>query len=551
MKKIFLLGFLIVSTNIPAQKKPAIFLIIVDDLRPELGAYGSELAITPTLDSLANNGLTCTNAFSQQALCGPSRASFLTGLRPSTLGIQSNREKISDHPISLHTIPGVFKKDGYRTVGIGKVFHHLDDQFCVWDTPPIQYAFEDRYHDISNKEREKGPAYERLDVEDTVYIDGKSTDIAITIIQEWHINDPPLFMSIGYNKPHLPYTAPTKYWGIYDSKIQGGQSVACSSKPKDSPNFAISGWNELHGYEGFRIGKRLTEKEKTMLLHGYLACVSYIDSQLKQLMNAIGDSRIDEYVVVIMGDHGYKLGEYNSWSKHTNYGVDNRTPLIFNGPSIKSGTIDHPVELIDVFPTLLNLSNSQQPELSLPGKNLFSYQEDQVSRSEPFALSSYPRNLEKQKVVGYSLLFQEYRVIKWENEDGSTHSLELYDIRTDPNECVNIVSTIADDALQGILETTDSLLIEAHKKDSHLLDRFTSSSPRMLEVYPSPTSSHIYISQNACDVLHIYTLNGVLVKTIYSLNSYESQSVSDLEAGLYIVRGFNGERQYSGRFIKE
>ncbi len=487
MRRLFLIGALAVSLqNTMGQIRPSVFVIIIDDLRPELGVYGSNQVISPTIDSLGASGAVFMNAYSQQALCNPSRASFLTGLRPDELGIYDNNRRVQDVSFNPITMPDLFQRLGYLTIGLGKVFHHRDDRLGGWDFPPRREDWFDRYVGTENRNKEKGEAFEILAVADDAYIDGRNTQEAIRTIEEWQDVDRPLFMCLGYNKPHLPYTAPKKYWDLYPvDELE--LAVGCDRNPLGAPPYTIPGWNELQGYEGFERGKAISTEQKKKLLHGYLACVSYIDDQIRELINAINESKIEEYVLVIMGDHGYKLGEYNSWSKHTNYGIDNRTPLIINGNSIGSKIIELPVELVDVFPTVLGLVGHTSYGLRLSGKDLSGIITATSPASNPsVALSQYPRITETDELMGYSLRTMDFRQVNWVTLNNDIVGIELYDLNSDPNECYNIAN---ESRFEQVISYNSGLIdsVLLHSKD---LRRFHEEAK--IKVFPNPVTDFLY-----------------------------------------------------------
>jgi len=374
--------------------KPNIVFIAIDDLRSELGSYGSEIAISSHLDELAAQGLQFNNAYCQQAICGPSRASVLTGMRPESSGVTHNYIKIRDQFPDVVTLPQHFKNNGYETVYAGKIFHHGDkDEELSWSRKPVVhplngkqeilgtsgFALEEnilkrdkvrkemfaKYGDVAKFGLAMGTAYEAADVPDNTYIDGYNTDVAIATMKEMVSNgDKPFFLGLGMNKPHLNWIAPKKYWDMYNpdhimitDQINGPENGAAMGL---HPSF------ELRVRDGIpKKGKFNPELERT-LKHAYLACVSYVDAQIGRMIEALEDAGVRENTVIIVwSDHGYHLGDMGVWGKATNYEIATRVPLIICTPNMPAATqgaqSNALVELIDMYPTLCDLAGLEKP----------------------------------------------------------------------------------------------------------------------------------------------------------------------------------------------
>ncbi|CAZ97285.1 sulfatase [Zobellia galactanivorans] len=390
---LFLLGQAVgcssAQNSIPKKesKKPNILFIAIDDLRPELGSYGSEIARSPNLDKLASEGLQFNRAYCQQAICGPSRASVLTGLRPETSGIFHNYLKIRELHPDIVTLPQHFKNNGYESVYYGKIFHHGDlDDSLSWSRVPgpqpksvVGFALPEnqqlreetrkemfsKYGDVAKYGLAMGPAYESAKVPDNTYADGYNTDLAIADIKKMaKKSDQPFFLGLGFHKPHLNWVAPKKYWDLYDeSKIP---MASDSTPPKDGAAMGLHPSFELRVRSGIpKTGKLPPELART-LKHAYLACISYVDAQIGRAIQALEEAGIrDNTIIIVWSDHGWHLGDMGIWGKATNYEIATRVPLMIWTPDMPDSNrgvqTEALVELIDMYPTLCELAGIEKP----------------------------------------------------------------------------------------------------------------------------------------------------------------------------------------------
>ena len=348
-----------------AQEKPNVLVFIVDDLRAELGCYGSETAITPNIDKLADEGVMFNKAYCQQAICAPSRMSVMTGLRPESLGIYSIFTPLRKVHKDVVSLPQLFKANGYKTISIGKVYHHSNDDKENWTThfekESNSYLKPENIKLIERLKKEgvksiKGPAFEDADVEDEAYKDGRAAKYAIETLQK--IKDNKFLMFVGLSKPHLPFNAPKKYWNLYN---KSDFKVPSRQKPEGMYHLALANWGELKGYHGIPKEGDLDDDLSRDLIHGYHASVSYIDAQVGKVIKTLEDLDLRKNTIVIfMSDHGYKIGEYGAWCKHSNVEIDVRVPLIISRETgykekVTGATSNALVENIDIFPTLVEL----------------------------------------------------------------------------------------------------------------------------------------------------------------------------------------------------
>lgn len=467
-----------VQEPVEKEKPKNVLFIAVDDLKPALGAYGVE-AHTPAMDRLAHEGTRFTNAHCQQAVCGPSRASLLTGMYPDYTRVWDLKTKIRDIRPDIVTLPQHFRSRGYVTAGVGKIFdprsvdkgldtlswtlpfaktweldyhpghgkpaaHYHDPQIKAW-------AAEAEASGISEwgavnqylKERDGWPAFESEDVPDTAYEDGAIAGKGVEYIRELAGHDNPFFIAVGFKKPHLPFVAPQRYWDFYDR--DAFELAAFRKRAKGSPHFAYHGFPELRSYSGIPQKGSLPEDLQRTLIHGYHACVSFIDAQVARLMEALEEAGVaDETVIVLWGDHGFHLGDHGLWCKHTNYEQATRVPLVLAGPSVKDGAeITAPVGLVDLFPTLCDLAGIDKPD-TLQGVSLKPVLEGTAESAGPFAVMQYPRG----RRMGYAVRIHHHRYVAW-FEKGKTGDIpdgkaspvaeELFDYATDPLETVNVI----------------------------------------------------------------------------------------------------------------
>ncbi|WP_146400927.1 sulfatase [Planctomycetes bacterium CA13] len=508
----FLLTLLVFAGMAQASDQPNILFIAVDDLRPELGCYGSPIAVTPNMDKLASQGLRFNRAYCQQAICGPSRASIMTGARPDTIGITHNYVKIRQLNPDILTLPQHFGAHGYDAVYLGKIFHHGDLDPASWNRQPSIDKVEPRSdttvggfallenQKIKEETRKKmfakygavaklglamGPAYESADVPDNTYGDGFHTDVAIATMQEMvKEGEQPFFLGLGFNKPHLNWVAPKKYWDLYDREKIPMASQA--EGPKDGAAVGLHPSFELRVRAGIpKIGKFSPELARTMK-HAYLACVSYVDAQIGRMIEALEEAGVrDNTIIILWSDHGYHLGEMGLWCKATNYEIATRVPMMIWTPDMPSSsrgaTTDALVELVDMYPTLCDLVGIDQPS-HLEGTSFKPLLEDPEQKWKTAAFSQFPspalrewgafpirpamretyfgpllmevedeikqqmgkkwdRELFENDLMGYAMRTDRYRLIAWKDTkhpEATPVFTELYDHESDPRETRNI-----------------------------------------------------------------------------------------------------------------
>lgn len=429
-----------------AKGKLNVLFIAVDDLRVELGCYGSTPVKTPNIDRLAKRGLLFNRAYCQQALCNPSRSSLMTGRRPDTLKIWDLPTHFRETIPDVVTLPEHFKRNGYFTQNIGKVFHNWRQKIHgdphSWSVPAVMhYATHDS--DTPRVAAKKLPPdlaplrrTESRDVPDDAYFDGRIANLAVKTLRK--IKDEPFFLAVGFWKPHLPFNAPKKYWDLYDrAKIA---LPANPRSPKDVPQIALH-----NGREVMRSVKgKLTDDNVRELRHGYFAAISYLDAQVGKVLEELDRLKLrDSTVVVFWSDHGFHLGEHGLWCKTSNFELDARVPLIVAPPKYQRGgaKTESLVELLDLYPTLVDLCGLP-PATGTEGKSLGPILDDPNHAVKTAAFTQHPRPAYykgQPTVMGYSLRSSRYRYTEW--REWKTHrvsAVELYDHRKDPGENHNI-----------------------------------------------------------------------------------------------------------------
>ncbi len=468
--------FLVISNGITAQKKmdnkPNILFIAVDDLKPILGCYGNTLVKTPNIDKLAKISTVFNKNYCQQAICGPTRASIMTGTRPDVTQVWNLTTQMRDVNPNLVTLPQYLITQGYETSGIGKIYHPSSAISGVdpvsWSIPYLkskesdfptglgspangQYQLpetkarmtpeiiaerkkqnKDLASNDENPKSIKGPSVECIDVPDNAYQDGVNALLAKEQIIKLSKGNKPFFMAVGFSKPHLPFVSPKKYWDLYQREEM--PIATFQEHSKNGPLIAYHQSGELRNYldipdfatlpaDSLRIGLKL-EKQKE-LIHGYYAAVSYLDAQVGVLLNTLESlGTLNNTIIVLWGDHGWHLGDHDLWHKHTNFEEATRAPLIIAGPGIKSGKTNSLTEFVDVFPTICDLAGVPIPS-KLDGISLRPLMVNNSAKVNDYSISQYPRKLKKlemikkgytdSKMMGYSLRTDKFRYTIWMN----------------------------------------------------------------------------------------------------------------------------------------
>lgn len=446
-----------------AAPKPNVLFISVDDLRPELGCYGSKSIQSPHIDAFANSAVVFDRAYCQVAVCNPSRVSIMTGLRPDTTKVWDLITRFRETTPDAVTIPQHFMKHGYHAVSYGKIFHNPWPDNQSWSEPHAWPKNSKLWSDEAKRRladhrkqmkadgkspaairRMRAQATEIVDIPDSEHIDGAIADQALSAMRRLAGKDEPFFLAAGFVRPHLPFVVPRKYWELYDrDKIPLADNRFI---PRNTPKFAMNTMYELRDYFDYahtddpRHGT-LTEAQQRELKHGYYASVSLIDAQVGRLLAELKKLGLEENTIVVLwGDHGWKLGEHNSWCKQSNYEIDARVPLIIRAPGARgNGKMARGlVEFLDVYPTLCELADLPVPE-ELEGKSLTPMLADAQATVKEAAISQFKRRQKDRELMGYTMRTDRYRYVEWlDRKTAKTLDHELYDHQADPEENENI-----------------------------------------------------------------------------------------------------------------
>jgi len=445
-----------------AKGRPNVLFIAVDDLRPELGCYGSRHIRTPNIDKLAKSARLFKRHYIQSAVCGPSRCSLLTGRRLWSWDCWKAARKLKTEPAVPVSIAHLFRRGGYRTVCIGKISHlpgGVTDPagkrhevpfswdlayapngkwkdpwgafFCYADGSVRQYGY--------GRNKTNTPAFECADVADEGYADGLNAREAIKQLGDLKSRRKPFFLAVGFYKPHLPHNAPKKYWNMYDpDKIP----LAPNRQPPKNVDAGISLHPsfELTGHYAWPGGRgKITDAQARNQRHAYFACVSYIDAQVGKVLDELKRLDLDRNTIVVLwGDHGWHLGEHGIFGKQTNFEIAARSPLIIKTPDMpRAGkSTDALAETVDIYPTLADLCGLKAPA-DLSGVSLKPILGDPTRRGKDGAFSFFGRG----RYFGRTLRTDRYRIVEWSDSRKKLPAkVELYDHQTDPGENTNIAA---------------------------------------------------------------------------------------------------------------
>lgn len=442
-------------------RRPNVLFISIDDLRPELGCYGKDYMHSPNIDRLASQGVIFNNHFVQVPTCGASRYAMLTGNLPDSIGRLSNeaiRKGISNKKESNRpeTFIHHLKRNGYYTVGIGKISHYADGFLygftdSLTSKRELPYSWNElvydpsiwgtgwnaffAYADGTSRHGQSGQVkpYEIVDVKDTGYPDGVNANLALTKLDELSKRQEPFFLGVGFFKPHLPFNAPKKYWDLYDEdKIPLAPN---SELPRDVNEASLMKSGEFNRYylgeEKPTLHKPASEAYERKLRHAYFASVSYIDAQVGKLLNKLEDLGLSENTIVVLwGDHGWQLGDHQMWGKHTIFEKALKSAFIIKVPSAKEKgkPVDAIVSTVDLYPTLMDLCNIPMPHKT-DGKSLVPVMGNTLPSNWENASYGYFNN-------GITMRTERYRLTKYYRDEQPL--VELYDYKTDPHETINI-----------------------------------------------------------------------------------------------------------------
>ena len=472
--------FIATCSSLPAPcAKPNVLLLLVDDLKPALGCYGDPHAKTPHLDQLAARGMRFDLAFCNQAVCAPSRFTLMLGSPSAATGLYGLGNKLRDSFPNAVTMPQHFAKHGYRTESMGKIFHighgnegdpesfsvpHFHDKVIEYLDPAStdggKLTREEAY--FSNRKLgqirslPRGAAYESPDVADEDYADGRVAREAIKRLRAaTKRKDTPFFLAVGFARPHLPFSAPRKYWDLHDpAKLP---LPRFEDLPAGSPKVAGKRAGEIANYKPVPSkNEDYTKELKRNLIHGYYASTSFVDAQVGRVVAELDHLGLaGNTIIVLWGDHGFHLGDLGIWTKHTNYEQANRIPIFMVAPGVTKprSSTKQLAESVDIFPTIAELAGLPAPSGPQPisGKSLVPVLKDPNHRVRGHAFHCYPRG----KTMGRAIRTERYRMVEWKKPGAKPESAkyELYDYQEDPLERKNLA-----DAHPEVLATLKATL---------------------------------------------------------------------------------------------
>jgi iduronate 2-sulfatase len=461
-----------------AAPPPNVLLILVDDLKPALGCYGDSAAKTPNIDRLAARGMRFDLAYCNQAVCAPSRFTLMLGSRSTSSGLYGLGSKLRERWPEAVTLPQHFARHGgYHTESIGKVFHvgHGNDgDPASFSAPPFKDKVIEYLDPASTgggqltreealftnqkldqiRSLPRGAAFESPEVQDDDYADGRvaaETVCRLKAAKDRREKDgTPFFIAAGFVRPHLPFSAPKKYWDMHDlAKLPLPQF---EDHAAGSPQVARKRGGEIAAYAPVPENPqaKFPEELTRQLIHGYYASTSYVDAQIGRVTAELERLGLaEETIVVLWGDHGFHLGDHGIWTKHTNYEQANRIPLLIVAPGVaKPGSSTRQLtESVDLFPTLADLAGLPAPAGPQPldGLSLVPVLRDPKARVRDHAYHCYPK-----EKLGRAIRTERHRLVEWKTpgEPADTAEVELYDYEADPLERRNLASEHPDVVMQ-------------------------------------------------------------------------------------------------------
>jgi arylsulfatase A-like enzyme len=455
-----------VSGECKTEDKPNnVLLIIVDDLRPELTCYQRSGIVSPNIDALADRGVLFKRAYCNIAVSGASRASLLTGTRPTrNTFIKSSTRADVEKPDAI-AINDYFRAQGYYTMsGGGKIFHWADDHAEGWDELRERmpaYSYTDPVNLAIREMGERAYVYECMDMPDSAYSDGQIADQAIKDIERLAKEDKPFFYGLGFFKPHLPFNAPKKYFDLYDcDKIELPDNYTL--KPGHGiPDIAMPGWQGLRSYGGIPQTGAVPADMARKLIRAYRACVSFTDAQIGRVIAKLKSLGLDKNtVIVLVGDHGWNLGEHGTWCKQSILHTSIHAPMIIVDPAskLKGYRSDEVVEFVDLFPTICDVAGIEKPR-QLEGESLYPLLNDSEAKSGGYAVARWEQ--------GYTIVTDDRFCYTewWDKEDNIIERL-LFDHNTDPDENYNVAHK------RRYTEKVKELSLLLHERRGSLFDRY-------------------------------------------------------------------------------
>ncbi len=461
-----------------AADRPNVLLILVDDLKPALGCYGDLVARTPHIDALAARGMRFDLAYCNQAVCAPSRFTLMLGSRSTSTGLYGLGSQLREIVPDAVTMPQYFAKHGYRTESLGKVLHighgnhgdplsfsvpHFPDKVIEYLDPAStdggKLTREEALFTNQNlgdiRSLPRGAAFESPVADDNDYADGRVAEETIKRLSAARTRrekeGTPFFIVTGFVRPHLPFSAPKKYWDLYDPATL--PMPPFEKLPAGAPVVAGKRGGEIAAYKPVPAKGPIGDGLKRKLIHGYYASTSFVDAQIGKVMAEFDRLGLAENTIVVLwGDHGFHLGDLGIWTKHTNYEQANRIPILITAPGVTkpNSSTKQLSESVDLFPTLAELAGLPAParpqihaserlrgSQSIDGISLVPVLKNSDTRVRDHAFHAYPK-----RKLGRAIRTARYRLVEWKGfrESTTAAEYELYDYQTDPLEKRNLAA---------------------------------------------------------------------------------------------------------------
>jgi len=446
MRMQFVLAILLSAVLVPAlckgetpqPNKPNVLFLICDDLNCDLGSYGHPLVKSPHIDRLARQGVRFENAYCQYPLCGPSRASFMTGLYPDQTLVHRNAIYIREHVPNVQTMSQMFRNAGYFATRIGKIYHYNVPKHIGTSGHDDPYSWD---YTINPRGRDKDDeplifslrpgsfggtlSWLAADGTDEEQTDGIAATEATGLLKQHAEKGDPFFMAVGLFRPHTPFVAPKKYFDMYpldEIKVPAVRDGYLDTLPKPARQSVTRKKEQVN----------LPDDLARKAIQAYYASITFADAQLGRILETLEETGLSKNTIIVFtSDHGYHMGEHGHWQKTTLFENAARVPLIIAGPEVKAAgkSTKTPAEMVDFYPTLAELCGLKPPPY-LSGVSLAPVLDDPTATPRSSALTQYAN--------GYSIRTNRFRYTEW-GDDGA-EGAELYDHESDPQEMKNLAT---------------------------------------------------------------------------------------------------------------
>ena len=438
--------------HVSAQKlsedvsKKNILFIVCDDLRPEMNCYGESHISSPHMDKFASESVLFERAYCNIPVSGASRASLLTGMRPTRSHFVAWNARVDVDAPQAITIQKCFKEAGYTTISNGKIFHHSDEASKLyWDEimlpdneTPMGYHLKENIEQMeryaTNRKLGRGLFYEHSDTPENEFLDWQIAEESIRDLNKLKDSDKPFFLAVGFIRPHLPFIVPEKYWNLYDhNKINLPDNFVLKDGHGISPK-SFNNWSELRQYAGIPKQGQLDEETAKNMIHGYYASVSFVDAQVGRVLEALKETGLDKTTtVVLIGDHGWHLGEHGLWCKHTILDHCLHAAMMVRSPEkgFKPYRNKQIVEFVDLYPTLCDAAGIKAPK-ALEGESLVPMLMSSKKKSKGYAVARWAN--------GFTLVKDQLFYTEWRDKNDKLIDSQLFDHSNDPEENYNVVN---------------------------------------------------------------------------------------------------------------